>query len=156
MILKVYGERLETADLTGGIRVSQEVKFDQNCILRVARVGIIHYNSNFDYLKLRCYSTRNSAPSKLLFESTNQRARTDIFTENYGVKETWFEFNYERMRQDEPYRFVLWANSYTGSDSNHLSWLKDWPKPINNSVISVNAYSMFRQEFSISFITSPL
>ena len=127
---KVYGERLETADLTG-TRVNQSYQPNKNLVIRGCRIWIIvNNNPPFTDLNMKIYSNDNGDPGKLLHTSTNVQTKAALITLANGVIETFFDFADVPMHSNDTYRFVLNGTGYTGTDSSHLAWRRGWPNPV--------------------------
>jgi len=112
------------SDLTD-TTVKQSMTFDTAVILKAVRIWLIFYNDpTFTSLNMKIYSESLA----LLHTSTNSQVKADLLTDDYGVKETYFEFANVNLAKDTPYYFVLNASGYTGaSESTHIAWRNTYP-----------------------------
>ena len=106
---KVWGEPLQTADLSGNLRVFQNVIPNRNIILRAVRIWIIFYNNpTITSLSMDIYSVDpDGNPKELLHSATNSLTKAEMITDTNGVKEVFFEFNYPVLKSNDTYAFVL-------------------------------------------------
>lgn len=126
-----YGERFETADMSG---TTMSVRFTpgDNVILRALRTWLIFNDcsSNFTAMVGKLYSDRSGSPGALITTSTNSFNRSDIITQNSGVKEIYFLYDDVSLRSNLYYHLVINCSNYTGSSSDHIAWRKAWPDPV--------------------------
>lgn len=157
MALKVYGERLETSDLSSGLRVYQKVIFGSNIALRALRTSFVVFNDPaFTALSMNVYSMTGNTPKKLLYQSTNTFAKADVITEDHGLREIYFEFDYPVFKGTDSYAFVPRGTGYTGSVSSHLAWTRAWPDPVYRTNVSSGVIDIMRAPFHIYYIGDEL
>ena len=133
----VYGENLETSDLTTTAKF-QPVKFGKDSILIGIRTWLIIYNDPvFTNLNMKIYSNDASSgansPKKLLATSTNVQTKTAIHTLENGVKEIWFDFDKPVFNGKDIFNLVLNGTGYIGTSDSHIAWLKAFPNPVYSS-----------------------
>lgn len=134
MTWRVYGKPYLNASELTDATVYQGMSFTDDVLLKAVRVWVIFYgNPTFTSLNMKLYSNSTSnTPNVLLYTSTNTRLKADLFTLPYAIKETYFEFDYARLRRETRYNFVLNATGYSGpSDTSHIAWRQSYPDPVN-------------------------
>lgn len=159
MSLRVYGERLVTADFAGTIpRVYVSVTFNKNFVLKAVRTWVIIYNNpTFTALQLRVYSNKNGAPAQLIHTFDKQWSLAEITDYDYALKEIYFDVTLPRFFKDEDvYHFALWATDYTGDGSSHVAWKRGYHDP--NAVLSVvpNTANLLHVPPNMAFIGADL
>lgn len=125
----VYGNVLATADIDGSTK-SQAMKFKPNSdiVVRAFRTWFVCFNSPvFTQLRLRLYEDQNGSAGKLIATSSNFHIPSDLYTDPYALKGTYFEFEYLPLKSTNYYHVLPYATGYTGNDSTHLAWVKGWP-----------------------------
>ena len=159
MTWRVWGRRLETADLTS-TSVYQTIKFNSNIVFRGVRLWVIHYNDpTYTNLNLKLYtgstgSTSTSVPKELLATSTNIQTKASIAeTEVNAHKEIWFEFNDIALNKDTVYHLVVNGSGYTSNwPTSGLALRRAFPDPIYTTNISVNWNNLNRLPFMYTII----
>lgn len=158
---RVWGERLETGDLTSNPpRVSQSVKFNENVVLRGCRTWIVVQNKSLitlTGLTMKVYSDRAGAPGKLLHTSTKVwSGLSDIITLEHGVKEIYFDWDDPVFKSTDTYHFALAATTYTGDVDNHIAWRRGYPDPVYQTNLSILTTKITVFPFALYFIGSEL
>ena len=160
MAWKVWGDQLDTADLTSTNK-SQAVTFGEDTILLAVRTWVIVYNDPpFTSLNLKIYSNEvisgANTPKKLLATSNNVQLKADVHTLSNGAKEIWFDFNFPVYNGADIYNLVLNGVGYAGSDASHLSWMKAFPNPVYPSGYTPAMETLPLAPYEIYFIGAPL
>lgn len=126
-----FGDPFDTAELTNTAK-SIKGRPNRNIVLKATRTWLIFndFSGSFTNLTMKVYSDRNGSPGALIATSTNSWTKSQIITQNSGVKEVYFEFDLLPMRSNLYYHFVLNCSGYTGSTSSHIAWRKAWPDPV--------------------------
>jgi len=123
---KVYSIPYYTDASLTDTSVKQGLTFtEENKVLKAVRIWLVFYNNpTFTSLNCKIYSSN----LLLLHTSTNTQSKADLISLDYGVKETYFEFNNPTMVKNELYYFVLNATGYTGaSETKHIGWRNTYP-----------------------------
>jgi len=129
---QVWGERFESADLNGGLRVFQPVTFNDDIVLNgVTTWLIVMGDPTFTSLTMKIYSDQGNAPGSLIYTSSDTITKTELITENNGIKSALFQFGSVSLKGTTKYHIVLHetTSSYTGTTSSMLAWRKTWPDP---------------------------
>lgn len=106
------------------------------------------YTSALTGLTGKIYSDNaDSEPGAVVYSSTSTYAKADIITENTGVKNVPFNFNYVNLNKDTWYNFVLSASSYTFGESDYIAWRKAWPDPVYTTNLTVDFELMSTSPF---------
>jgi hypothetical protein len=134
MTWRVYAQAYETDASLTDFSIVQEVSFDYPQTMRAALLWLVFFNDpTFTSLSLKVY---NSNLTQLIATST-ARLKADLFTENYAVKQVYFEFGDLPLFKDT-YNLVLSASGYSGaSSSKHIGWKLASDSP--NSALSFEA-----------------
>jgi hypothetical protein len=129
---RVWGEQFSTSDFSGSPVFFQPVKFPRDLVLHGVRTTIIVYDDPaLTSLEVRLYSYKSNAIKQLITTSAVQ-TKASIISLDAGIRDIPFTFSTRpSLSAGDWYAFVLWANGYTGSDSSHISWMKDFPDPTN-------------------------
>lgn len=145
MTFSVWANEWASGELSN-TNLYQPVIFNQNTILRAIRTWVIVYNDpSFTNLNCKIYSNdvQTSAPKLLLYTSTNTVLKADLYTDDYAVREIYFEFADINLNGEDTYHFVINGTGYSYSSSSYLAWKKAWPDPVyatNYVVANINAY----------------
>lgn len=125
----VYGKTYYLDSELTDTSVSQSMKFDYAAILKAVRVWLIYFNDpTFTSLNMKIYEDLDGVPGELLHTSVNSQLKADVISEDYGVKETWFEFANVNLGKNRYYHFVLNAVGYSGaSPGSHIAWKNTYP-----------------------------
>lgn len=162
MAWKMWGDRIETADIAA-LNARQKVKHTTSQLVRVARIWLIKYaDPVYTDLTLKIYSVRNDTGDdevgKLLYTSeTILKATIDAeITEDHGAISLPFEFNYESVKENEEYFYVLDIGGYTGDETSHWAWRKGWPDPIYRENIEFDYEALGVAPRSLGIISDDL
>lgn len=155
----VIGNWLATAELDGTTLTPQEVKFNDEIILRACRTWFILYNDPaLTSIEMRIYSDDNGSPGKILYTSTNAVTKAELLTggNTNGIRECFFEFDNPTFNGNDTYHFVPVATGYTGVDGTHIAWKKGWPDPVYRTGVTTNYVSAARAPYDLYFIGADL
>jgi hypothetical protein len=153
MSWRLYGERIETADMSGTPRVFQSVTFPKSKLIKAFRTWIIFYNTPvFTALTFKIYSSLSNAPGQLLYTSSKSYSPSDISTQAYGAVEIYFDFTNPIFLRKDTYQLALSASGYVGTASSHLAWVRGIPDPNNAIDVSVNTKNIGRLPFYLGVI----
>lgn len=154
MTWSLYGERLETADMSGSPRVYQPISFDQKRNVKAFKTWIVYFNTPaFTALYLDVYSNRSELPGSLLFRSSKSWTTADVSSDSYAAKELWFDFdNPISFKKEDTYHLALYASDYTGNSNTHIAWIRGIPDPNNTIDISINTKNISRTPFYLGVI----
>lgn len=159
MAWRVWGERLETADLDGtNKRVFQPFIPNKDMILIGVRAWVIVYNNpTFTDLFMKIYSDNANSPGELVATSTNLITKAEMITLANGVKEIPFLFDEFNMRATDRYHFILGAHGYTANwDTAGLAWRKGWPDPVYTTNIVTDFTSVGESPYTLYAIGSEI
>jgi hypothetical protein len=150
----LFGERIETADMSGTPRVYQPFSVSRNKLIKAFRTWVIYFNTPvFTALYLDIYSNQNGLPCQRLFRSDKSWAPSNISSAAYAAKELWFDFtNPISLRGGETYHAALYASGYTGNSSSHLAWARGIPDPNNTTDISINTKNVGKTPYYLGVI----
>lgn len=154
MTWSLYGEKLETADMSGTLRVFQPFVLEKSRDIKAFKTWLIYFNSPvFTNLYLRVYSDRDGYPGSLLWTSDKYWTSSEVSTEAYAAKELWFDFdNPISLRKNTTNHLVLYASGYTGDGLTHLAWVRGIPDPNNEIDITINTKNVARVPFYLGVI----
>lgn len=155
MAMQVSAEQIDTSEM-GTKDAGQKFIPNKNLFLSMLGGWLINHNATFTGLTMKIYSNRSNDLGKLIATSTSSYANTDITTESYGWKWVYFEFSDIPLKNGETYWAVLDADTYTGTDDNHIAWSKDWPKAINTTNATETALDSVKASLELSSITSEI
>jgi hypothetical protein len=124
-----YGRALIGSELTGTISY-QPIIGNSNIHLRAVKILVMIYgNPTISQLTAKIYSDRIGVPFKELHQSTTFYEKSQITTENNGLKEIFFEFNDVSIQANTKYHVVFQANGYNGTDASHMALMTYFPDP---------------------------
>lgn len=152
MTWDVYGKAYENNSDMTNTSIYQPVTFDYAVVLKSAILWLIFYDDpTFDSLTLKIY---NNSLNTLLFSST-PRIKADLFTEDYAVKQVYFEFSDVPLGKDT-YNFVLNASGYSSaSASKHVAWKNTYPEAFAESDVTNSLVTdLARHPLEMQAITS--
>lgn len=152
----VVGQVFKTADLAvdGGTYFH---RFSPNIFveLKALQIWIVKYGSvSTDPIGLELRSSYASGNvRKLIATASNTWTPAQITSENYAVKQIYFEFDRPvLLRKDTEYTLNLKAANYVGTDDAHIAWVKAWPDPIVDFVGSSNFNRIDQFPFHVALI----
>lgn len=154
---RVFGERLETADMVAPFRVWQPAKMKQNVVLKAIRSWFVFQNQPvFSDLKMRVYRNVNDVVGELIAESSNSYP-SPISTMPGAVAELFFEFEQgPSLEAEDTYHFVFYAAGYTGDETSHIAWVRGLPDPVYPTGITVSITKAGEMPFKLAFFGDEL
>lgn len=159
MTWKVWGTIYNTSDASN-TNISQKVKFTSNQLIVAARTWVVVYNNpTFTSISLKIYSDRAGTPGKLLHTCDTARVKTDLVTLANALIEPYFEFNAPDgipVKANDSYHFVLNMSGYTGDQTSHLAWKKDFPDPVYRDNLNYEFEDLLVAPHAITFISAEL
>ena len=127
MSYRTWGDNFEAADLTGTAK-SQKLTPQASMYLGAVRVGLVVYNNPvFTSLNCKIYSDEGGLPRNLLYTSTDTISKSELITEDNGVKECYFSFDSPSLSAEVPYHIVINGVGYTPTADKFISWQKAFP-----------------------------
>lgn len=155
MAWTVFGSPITTAQGSSG--TFQKVKFNSNIVLRACRIWLVFYNNpTLTSISMKIYSNSGGSQGKLLHTATNTWSKSQIITENNGVREIYFDWNYPSFDADDEYHFGLFLSGYTGNNSTHVAWRSAWPDPVYGTNFTPTRVNINSAPYTIYFIGSDL
>jgi len=133
MTWRVWGERMDTADLSGTTKAQKfRLNADAPMLLLAIKTWIIFYNDPaLTSLSAKIYSDLSDSPDQLLYTSA-ALTKAEMITLDNGAKEIYFAFNAPHgvlVSHTDWMHLVLSGSGYTGSSTSHIAWMKAWPNP---------------------------
>jgi hypothetical protein len=149
----VHAERFETADMTPPFRVYMPFSVTQKVRLKALRTWIVVYNDPvFTSIEMRLYSSRNGVPQKLL-NTSNAILKATLHTLDHGCKEVGFEFdNAEALEADREIILVPYITGYTGNDSSHLAWRREYEDYVYSDVADRVYKNLLLRPYHVAFV----
>lgn len=135
-----FGEVLLTADGTG-FRVYQPVVSDESINIVAIRSWFIFYNNPvFTTLSMEIYTNSpDDTPEALYATSTNPWPKADLLTAANAVKSMNFDFNSVNLKAGERYHLLVRIAGYTGTNSSHIAWYKNFDPVYNIPLTSLGS-----------------
>lgn len=158
MSWRVFGERIETADMSAPFRVYMPVEFNSDFLLKAIRTWFVIYNDPvFTSIEMRIYSNRSNAPGKLITTSSNVQLKADVHTEDNAAKGIYFEWDTPKsFEAGDRYYLVPFINGYTGTEASHIAWVKAWPHAVYTTGLSNDYESLGIDPYHVAFIGAKL
>jgi len=156
--MHIWGRVAEAGDLAAGSKaIFQGFKANANKVLMGLRAMVIFYNNpTIDGLRCAIYSddasTGTHLPSTLILNSTKVWTKAEIITTDNGFKEIYFDFDKLPLQQSSWYHAVFYADTYTPSSSEHVSFAIGFPDPIYTLNQTVDLIKLQTLPISISLI----
>ena len=151
---RVFGDTLYTADI-GAQNKFQKFKLNSNKLLLAVRTWFIFYNNpTLTSLKAEIWSDSNGVPGTKLHTS-NSLTKAQMITLSNGIKEVYFEFNPDygvSIHGQSYYHIVINGSGYTGNDSAHVAWMKDWPDQLYSDFYTPTTGNFAVGPFKLTFI----
>jgi hypothetical protein len=156
MTFRVWAKPYDSGELAN-TNIFQPVKSNTDMILVGVRTWIVVYNApNFTSLNLKIYSDSlvggEHTPGELLATSTNVLTKSEIITENNGVREIYFDFNSFPVNGQDYYNFVLNGTDYVPTSSSHLAWRKAFPDTVYETDYTPLMVTINKAPFELYFI----
>ena len=158
----VYGREYESTELNASsVAIFQPIKPTYNIILRAVRVWLININNaTFTSLHCRIYSDEIISSlhnPKVLLYTSDSRTKAEIFTENYGIRETYFQFADIPLHGGIFYNFVLGASGYAPIlNTSFLCWKRGWPDPAYRTGFTPSAINLLQSPHDITLFAARL
>lgn len=132
----VIGDVLKTGDLGSSPTYLHRFTVDRAMELKAIRTMLVRHGApTWTALYMDLRSARDSVAfngGDVIARSSNSWTRAELFSESYGFKETYFEWDAAPLLvPNTPYCFALYSSDYVGTDDDHLAWIKNWPDPYN-------------------------
>jgi len=122
-------------------------------VIKVVRTQVGFYNApTFSNIQMKIY---DSGLTNLLATSTNNQEKLEISTAANAIRDIYFEFDNFVMRENETYNIVLTINSYTGTESSHVFWVKAGATPAYEPS-GYNAAQIGTMPYYVAFIGANL
>lgn len=158
MSFDVVAERLDTADLSASPPTFfSRFTLDKTAELKAIRTWIVKYGTpGLTTLGLELRTGYNSVTGarELIATSSKTWTLADISSSNYACKEIWFDWdNAPLLKAGIEYTLNLVAAGYTGSDTDHLAWVRTYPDTVGPFSGSTNYNTLNRFPFQIAMIT---
>ena len=134
-----FGEVLLTSDASG-FRVFQPVVPETDINIIAIRSWFIFYNNPiFTTLSMEIYTNSpDDEPEALYVSSTNPWPKSDLLTAANAVKSMNFNFANINLKAGERYHLLVRLTGYTGTDSSHVSWYKNFDPVYNAPLTSLS------------------
>lgn len=152
-----WAEQLFTSHFSGSPVFFQPVRFNRDLILHGVRSTVNFYNNpTLTSLEMRVYTYKSQTPRQLIVTSSVQ-LKSACITEANGARDIPFFFSPRHsFIGGDWYAFVLWANGYTGDETSHIAWMKDFPDPVNPTGLTLGMEDIAGAPFRLSFIGANL
>lgn len=126
-MLRVWGQKLTTAEATTSSGVLQGFIAPDNRLIRVIKIGIIGHAAQFNYAQAIVHDSTTA-----VFASSSTVPMSSIFSPGkYGIKIVHFYFDTATpLVVGDQYFVRLYLDGYTYSDASHVALLKDFPTEI--------------------------
>lgn len=156
MAWQVYGHNWESGELAN-TALYQPYRMNKNILVKAIRTWIVVYGDpTFTDLCCKIYSDelRNSIHTPVtLLHTSDSRTKAEIITENYGVRETWFEFtNPISLQALTWYNVVINGTGYSPTTNSYLAWRHAFPDPVLTTDYVASAVNIPFAPFDIYFI----
>ena len=134
MSYRLWAERLETADLAGSLRVAQKITPLHDAHVKSLHSRFVfHGRPDLTGLRLSIHEMNGDGSiGHALSGGISSKAwtRNEVSSEDFAVKELWFEFdNPPFLQEGDSYFVVPSADSYAGDSDDHVAWVRAWPDP---------------------------
>lgn len=136
MAWTVWGQNYQSGELSD-TSYSQAFRMNSNTIVRAIRTWFVIYNNPiFNSLNAKIYATDEqiedgSYPPTKLLATSNSRTKSELITDDYGIKETYFDFtNDVELEGTTWYAIVINADGYSPTSNSHIAWKHSYPDPV--------------------------
>lgn len=135
-----FGEVLLTADASN-LRVFQPVVSDSSISFIANRTWFIFYNNPvFTSMSMDIYTNSpDDTPEALYASSSNSWLKADILTAANAVKSMNFNFDNLNLKAGERYHLLVRIAGYTGTNSSHIAWYKNFDPVYNTPLTSLGS-----------------
>ena len=137
MTWTVYGRNFESGELSNTAMYQTISNATSSMIVKAIRTKLMFHNSPvFTNLTAKLYWSDSNAsdlsPSTLLATSSTSFNAADLYSDDYALVDLYFEFNEVQLAKDKDYAVVLAADTYTPTSNSFITWIQDWPDPVND------------------------
>ena len=136
----------------------QAFRPNSDFILKAMRTWFVVYNDPvFTDLNAKIYGTNTQdesvwPPTKLIATS-DSRTKAQIHTQDYGVRETWFEWSPTvDLEANTWYAIVINGTGYTPTSSSYLAWKHSYPDPVLSTNYTANLITVNKSPYQLYFI----
>lgn len=135
----------------------QPFRMNADTIVLAVRTWFVVYNDpTFTSLNAKIYSDELRSgvhtPVKLLHTS-DSRTKAQLHSQEYGVRETWFEFDPSvPLQGDTWYNLVINGVGYAPTSNSYLAWRHAYPDPVLATDYVANPLNINAAPFDIYFI----
>lgn len=152
----VWGRSFESGDLAN-TNLYQPFRMNTDTIVKAVRTWIIVYgNPTFTDLNAKIYSSESRSGTEtpvLLLHTSDSRTKAQIHTENYAIRETWFEFtNTAALQGDTWYNLVINGTGYSPTTNSYLAWRHGYPDPVISTNYTAAVETINQAPYDIYFI----
>lgn len=156
MSFGVVAETLLTADMTASPPTYfHRFNVNEMTELKAVRLWVVKYGApSLGVLGLELRTGVNGLNGRSLI-STSPKTWTlaQISASNYSCKEIYFDWTTcSLLAPNVEYTLNLTATSYTGTETNHLAWVRAWPDPIVSFAESASAQKLGVFPFQVGII----
>jgi len=154
----VYGNVLLSSEIDGTDKSqAMKIRTNSDIVLRALRTWFVFYNTPvFTTLSMRLYMDQGGTPGKLLSTSTTAHVPSDLFTDVYALKGTYFEFGDVSLKGTNYYWLLPYAVGYTGTDASHIAWVKGWPDNEYRTGLALDYEEIQVSPYRLAVIGAPL
>jgi hypothetical protein len=136
MTLTFYGRNFESGELSNTSMYQLISNSTDNVLVKVIRTHLMFYNNPvFTNLTAKLYWSDSNvsalSPTIILATSTTTYNASDIYTDDYAIADLYFEFADVSLGKNKDYALVLSADTYSPTTTSFITWMQDWPDPIN-------------------------
>lgn len=133
-MIDIYADILEASSLIESTSAGQRFTLPAGMLLLGVKATLWHQNPEYTGLKGSIWIANGEGlPVVKVAESDNSWTRGIVLhSQNYGLKELFFDFKYPTgvPLEAREYVFRLHAESYTFASDSHLAWMKSYPRPV--------------------------
>ena len=126
----VWAHNWEAGELSN-TTMFQRFRMNENAVIKGVRTWFVVFNDpTFTNLNCKIYSDDNSSPGVLLHTSSGSRTKEELHTQDYAIRETYFNFGEHALHENTWYNFVINGTGYSPTASSYLAWVHSYPKPM--------------------------
>lgn len=136
----MFADRYVTADFSGAPTKWQVFTPPEDIAVKAIRSWFVFYNDPvFTDIEMRIYSYKSTV-RQLLYSSDVNRAKADILTTNdYAHKDIFTTFSQTPfLKGGDSYALVPWINGYTGDESSHVAWTKNFSELVYEHSVTLD------------------
>lgn len=150
---RVYGERMETGDLSGTPRIFQRVNIANTEFIWGFRYWVVAYGApTLTGLRFElCELNGDGSAGAAISASAKKWNLSQIKAQSASISELYTKFDKPLfLRGGDSYAVVPMADTYTADASNHIALVRAWPDSATG--YSTTYQSIMRAPLKISFI----